>query len=140
MIAARELVEVEASSAMPSKSSGTIDRASRRRCRPRAAKFGQAGVGTITSSPVPAIAVMAIWIACMPPPVTKKRSGEKSRPNWRVVIAGERGAQLGDAALLGVEGLAGRERAVGRVAQMKSGVGRSPSPAQSGISPARPRP
>ena len=35
----------------------------------------------------PATAATAIWIACMPPPVMKKRSGEKARPNWRVVIA-----------------------------------------------------
>ncbi len=48
------------------------------------AKFGQAGVGTITSAPAPAVAVMAIWIACMPPPVTKKRSGPNGRPKWRV--------------------------------------------------------
>ena len=38
------------------------------------AKFGQAGVGTITSSPLPATMRKAIWIACMPPEVTKKRS------------------------------------------------------------------
>ena len=43
-------------------------------------KFGQAGSGTMTSSPVPATMRIAIWIACMPPCVTKKRSGENGRP------------------------------------------------------------
>ena len=48
-----------------------------------AVKLGHAGVGTITSSPVPATMRTAIWIACMPPPVTKKRSGSKAPPKWR---------------------------------------------------------
>lgn len=48
-----------------------------------AAKFGHAGVGTITSSSLPATAAMAIWMACMPPIVTKNRSGEKARSKWR---------------------------------------------------------
>jgi hypothetical protein len=39
-------------------------------------KFGHAGVGTMTSSPLPAISLNAIWSACMPPTVTKKRCGE----------------------------------------------------------------
>ncbi len=37
-------------------------------------KFGQAGVGMRTSSPVPAAIRTAIWAACMPPTVTEKRS------------------------------------------------------------------
>ena len=39
------------------------------------AKFGQAGVGISTSSPLPASMRKAICIAGMPPEVTKKRSG-----------------------------------------------------------------
>ena len=39
-----------------------------------AAKFGQAGVGMMTSSPSPATIRLAICTACMPEPVTKKRS------------------------------------------------------------------
>ena len=35
-----------------------------------AVMLGHAGVGTSTSSPVPAVMRQAIWIACMPPPVT----------------------------------------------------------------------
>jgi hypothetical protein len=45
-----------------------------------AAAFGQVGVGMRTSSPTPAVMARAIWIACMPEPVTKNSSGEKSRP------------------------------------------------------------
>jgi hypothetical protein len=46
-----------------------------------ATKFGQAGVGTITSSPVPATMRTQVWTACMPDCVTKNRSGENGRPN-----------------------------------------------------------
>ena len=42
-----------------------------------AAKFGQVGPMNTTSSPVPASAISAIWIACMPEPVTKKRFGSR---------------------------------------------------------------
>jgi hypothetical protein len=41
------------------------------------AKFGQAGLGIATSSPGPATIRTAIWAACMPPMVTKKRSGSE---------------------------------------------------------------
>ena len=102
--------------------------------------FGQAGVGTSTSSPVPATMRTAIWIACMPPPVTKKRSASKAPAVDALVIAGERGAKLGHAALLGVEGLAGARATSTAASEMKAGVGRSPSPTQSGIRPWRPRP
>ena len=57
----------------------------------------------------------AIWIACMPPPVTKKRSGAKRLAVGALVIAGERRAQLRDAALMGVEGLAGGQRSRRRI-------------------------
>ena len=43
-------------------------------------KFGQAGEGISVSSPGPAMRRVAISIACMPPMVTKKRSGENATP------------------------------------------------------------
>ena len=81
-----------------------------------AAAFGQAGVGISTSSPAPATIASAIWIACMPEPVTKNSSGANGAAVERRVIARERLAQFGNAALPGVEGLAGRERARRRLA------------------------
>jgi hypothetical protein len=46
-----------------------------------ATKLGQAGVGTTTSSPVPATILTQSCTACMPDCVTKKRSGSKACPN-----------------------------------------------------------
>ena len=46
-----------------------------------AAAFGQAGVGMMTSLPASAVMASAIWIACMPEPVTKNSSAAKARPN-----------------------------------------------------------
>ncbi len=43
-------------------------------------KLGQAGEGISASSPGPATSRVAISIACMPPMVTKKLSGEYARP------------------------------------------------------------
>ncbi len=45
-----------------------------------AVRLGHAGCGMITSSPVPATMRQAIWMACMPPPATKKRSGTNGLP------------------------------------------------------------
>jgi hypothetical protein len=45
-----------------------------------AAAFGQVGVGISTSSPTPAVIASAIWIACIPEPVTKNSADENSRP------------------------------------------------------------
>ena len=55
----------------------------------------------------------------MPPMVTKKRSGENSPPPVARAmeharhVAGDRLAQLGDAALVGIESLAAVERSLG---------------------------
>ncbi len=38
-------------------------------------KFDQVGVGSTTSSPGSAAMRIAVWKACMPPTVTKNRSG-----------------------------------------------------------------
>ena len=103
-----------------------------------AAKFGHAGVGTTSRS-------------------RSRRSGDRDLDRLHAaagheeslgrevtaelagVITRERRAQFRDAALIGVEGLAGGKRAFVASA-MNCGVGRSPSPAQSGIRPGRPRP
>ena len=83
-----------------------------RRRRPMAAaKFGQAGVGTITSSPAPAIMRTAIWIGVHAAMGDEEALGRERLAEEAGVIARERLAQIGNAALLGVEGLAGRERA-----------------------------
>ena len=39
-------------------------------------KLGQPGDGIITSSPGSSSSCNVVWMACMPPPVTKKRSAE----------------------------------------------------------------
>ena len=45
-----------------------------------AARLGQAGEGTMTSSPLPATMRLAVCSACMPEPVTKKRSLDTGLP------------------------------------------------------------
>ena len=94
--------------------------AARRRAASAPAKFGQAGEGISASSPGPTVMRAAMSSACMPPMVTKKRSGANSPPPGRRAIdarhvAGDRVAQIGDAALMGVERLAAIERGLGRV-------------------------
>ena len=74
-----------------------------------ATKFGQAGVGTMTSSPAPATMRMPIWTR-LHAATGRRRSARASKGGRRArVIARERLAQLRDAALPGVEGLARRE-------------------------------
>jgi len=48
--------------------------------KPTKGMLGQAGDGISASSPGPAMSRVAISIACMPPMVTKKFSGEKAPP------------------------------------------------------------
>ena len=67
-------------------------------------------------------------------PVTRNSSRRKALAEMPGVVAGQRLAQFRDAALPGVEGLAVAQR-LGGGSEMKSGVGRSPSPTQSGIRP-----
>jgi len=49
-----------------------------------AAAFGHVGVGTTISCPAPKVIASAIWIDCIPDPVTKNSSAAKSRPNTLV--------------------------------------------------------
>ena len=108
-------------------------------------KFGQAGEGISASSPGPQGSRIAISMACMPPMVTKKRSGRKVAAARRCAIDAGHVVARSPRASPGCRLRRCRRSRRGRASAlaastMKSGVGRSPSPTQSGIRPCRPRP
>ena len=87
-----------------------------------AVMFGHAGCGMTTSSPVPDTMRMAIWIACMPPPVTKKRSARTACRRCARDSAASAARSSGMPSLMGVERLAGASD-FAAASEMKAGVG-----------------
>ena len=97
----------------------TAAAASASRCAPRiagcAVRLGQTGTTATTSSPAPTSACIASISALTPDDVTAMRSPPTGRMQ-RADVAGDRVAQLGQAEVVRVEGLALGERAHRRIA------------------------
>ena len=75
-----------------------------------AVRFGQAGCGISTSSPVPDDHAAGDLDGLHAAAGDEEALGRERLAVGALVIAGERGAQLRDAALMGIEGLAGGQR------------------------------